>query len=174
MNLSAEVLDKNASGRQRQKGKHRKPRTDLQHERQRAGGKYDRVRRVHDRRPEQHAHSVQIVGRARHDVAGPRALIVRIRKRFQMLKEIVAQVEFDLTRNADQNPPHQKLKETFTERDHNQRKRVRDDLVAGDAPIQIVDRTADDLRKEYPDGVIQQKREPAPKELDAISVQIRL
>ena len=47
----------------------------VQHEDQRADGEDHGVGRVHDAGPEQHANGVQVVGGARHDVAGARALV---------------------------------------------------------------------------------------------------
>src|SRR5215472_11487870 len=91
-----------------------------------------------------------------------------------MPEQIVAQVEFDLARDTDQDPPHQKLKDALTERNGYQCERISDDLVPCDALIQIIDRASDDLRKEDPDQVIEEKHQPAPEELDAILVNVRL
>ena len=84
-----------------------------QHEDQRAGGEHHGVGRVHDRRAEQHADGVQVVGGARHDVAGAGALVEAVGKRFQVAEQIVAQVELDVARDADQDPAGQELKDAL-------------------------------------------------------------
>ena len=66
--------------------------------------------------PDQHAHGVQIVGGARHDVAGARALIEAVGQPLQMREEIVAQIEFDFARDADQDPARQILEDGFDRR----------------------------------------------------------
>jgi hypothetical protein len=71
---------------------------------EREDGKEDGVGAVHERRAEQHAHGVQVVGHAGHDVAGAIALIEARVLLFEVMEEIVAQVELDLARDADQNP----------------------------------------------------------------------
>src|SRR5690348_11200822 len=91
-----------------------------------------------------------------------------------MLEKIVAQIELDLARDADQDPTHQKLKDAFADSDSNQSQRVGNDLVLSDADIQIVNCSSDDLRKENPDRVVEQQGEAAPEELDAVAIQIRL
>ena len=83
------------------------------HEGQCAGCEHNRVRGVHDRRTQQHAHGVQIVGRARHDIADSCPLIIGVGQRFEMAKQVVTQIELDLARDADENPSHQELEHSL-------------------------------------------------------------
>src|SRR5208337_1937067 len=78
--------------------------TDVQHENQRKNAQENCVHAVHKPGTEQHAHRVQVVGHARHDVAGAVAFVEARVLRFQLLEQVVAHVELDLTRNPDQNP----------------------------------------------------------------------
>ncbi len=79
---------------------------------------------VHDARADQHAHRVQIVGGARHDVAGAGALIEAVGEPLQMREQIVAQIEFDLARDADQDPARQVLKDGLDAGDRQQQQRI--------------------------------------------------
>ena len=53
-----------------------------------------RVRRVHDRRADHHADGIQVVGGARHQVAGPMRLEVGERQLLEVREEVVAHVVF--------------------------------------------------------------------------------
>jgi hypothetical protein len=83
---------------------------------QREDGEEDGVGAVHERRAEQHAHGIQVVGHAGHDVAGAIALIEARVLLFEMAEEVVAQVEFDLARDADENPALGVEKDALDER----------------------------------------------------------
>ena len=144
-----------------------------QHEDQRARGEHDGVGGVHDRRADQHANGVQIVGGARHDVAGARALIKAVGEPLQMSEEVVAQIEFDFARNADQNPARQELEDGFNAGNPQQHQSVGEQLLAGDAAIQIVDGAADDQRKQNPDAVVKQHADRAEPERRLVLAQIR-
>ena len=84
MNFSSEVLDHNAGNRQRQESVNRQPGTDAPHEEQRGRREHNGIRGIHNRRPQQHAHRVQVIRGACHDVAGPGTLVERIRELFQV------------------------------------------------------------------------------------------
>ena len=56
--------------------------------------------------PEHHANRVQIVGGARHDVAGPVFCVKILRKRDDVREQIVPQIELDVARQADQDDAH--------------------------------------------------------------------
>ena len=99
----------------------------------------DGVGRVHHRRADHRADGVQIVGRARHQVAGPPRLIVRERHLLQPGEEGVAQVVFDLPRGADEDAAHQEAEGAADERDRQQQRRVHRELPARHAGIEIVD-----------------------------------
>ena len=92
----------------------------------------DRVRRVHDRRADHHADGVQVVGRARHQVAGPVRLEVRERQPLQMREEVVAHVVLDVARGADQDAARQKQKHAADEADGEQEDAVPEQLGARD------------------------------------------
>ncbi len=97
MNPPSEILHNNAGDRQRRKRIQRELGADLPHKDQRHGRKYQRVRRVHNRRAQQHAHGIQVIGGAGHDVARAVLLVIGIGKRFQMAKHVIAQIVFNLT-----------------------------------------------------------------------------
>ena len=96
---------------------------------------------IHQGRPQQHAHCVQVVGHARHDVAGAIALIKTGVLLFKLAKQIVAQVEFDLARNSDENPALRIKKNAFGQRDSNQQaSEEKNHLVVCKIFLQLVDR----------------------------------
>ena len=68
---------------------------------------------VHDARAQHHAHGVQIVGGARHDVAGAIAGVEIGRERHQVREQLIAKIEFDVARNADQDHAHPILENPF-------------------------------------------------------------
>src|SRR5262249_46341567 len=113
MNLSAEILNDDACNGQWQKRVEGQLRADAHHECERAGGVDDRVGRVHDRGAKEHANGVEVVGGARHDVSGAVALIVRGRKALKVREEIIAQVEFNVARDADHDPASEELEDSF-------------------------------------------------------------
>ncbi len=175
VNAPPEILDHDAGNGQRQKRIEREPRTDRDHEDERARGEHDGIGGVHDRRAEQHADGVEVVGGARHDVARARALIERIGERFQVLEEVVAQVEFDFARDADHDPARQELEEALGGGNGDEQQGIDDDLVLREAragvadhaahdgrdaamrfPAQVVHRPAQHLREQDPDPVHQQ------------------
>ena len=138
------------------KAKMRQPGADGEHEDQRARGEHDGVGGVHDCRAQQHADGVKVVGGAGHDVAGAGALIEAVGKPLQMREQIVAQVEFDLARDADQDPARQELEDGFDAGDGQQHEGVGQEFVTGYALVEIVDGAANDQRKENPDPVVEQ------------------
>ncbi len=68
---------------------------------------------VHEPRPEHHAHRVQIVGGARHDVAGAHAPVEIRRKRGEPPEEVVAKVVLDVPGDADQDHAHPILEDAL-------------------------------------------------------------
>ena len=116
VNAAPEILNNNADNRQGQKSIHRKSRADVPHEDQGAGGENNGIGRIHDGRRQQHANCVQIIRRPGHDVARAGALIVGIGKPFQVAEEVIAQIEFNLARNADQLPAGKELEDPFGQR----------------------------------------------------------
>ena len=120
VNAASEGLDDDADRGQRQERVKRQPRADGDHEGQRARGVDESVRRIHDRRAEQHANGVQVVGRARHNVAGAVTLVVGVAQVFQTREKIVAQVELDVARDADHDPAGKELEDSLGDGDGEQ------------------------------------------------------
>ena len=63
----------------------------------------DRVGGVHDRRPAEHAHGLQVVGGARHQVTGVVRVEERRRLALEVGEEIVAQIELDVAAHRHQS-----------------------------------------------------------------------
>ena len=101
MDALAEGLHQHRRERQRADGAQRQLRADADHERQRGRGEDEAVGRVHDGRAEQLADGVQVVGGARHDVAGAVGVVEAGGLALEVGEEVVAQVELDLARGAD-------------------------------------------------------------------------
>ena len=131
------------------------------HEDERAGGEDERVGRIHDGRAEQHAHGVQVVGGARHDVAGAGALVEAGVEGFEMAEEIVAQVELDLARDADHDPAGEELKDAFAYGDGNQQPAPGEQFPVSDTAVQIVNDALDEARGLHHDSVGAEDREGA-------------
>ena len=82
------------------------------------------VRHVHHRRANHHPHGVEIVGRARHEVAGPVAMVVRGLELLQAREEVVAQVELDVARGANHDAALQEAEDATERREAKQGGRV--------------------------------------------------
>ena len=113
-----------------------------------------RVRRVHDRRADHHAHGVEIVGGARHQVAGPVRLEIRQRQRLQVREEVVPHVVFDVARRADEDAAHEEPEDAADDADGEQQAAVDDQLGARDAPRQVVDGVPQHHRRGKRDAVV--------------------
>ena len=155
MDATSEILNHYTRNGKRQESEDRQLRTDPQHERQRARSEYDGVRRVHDGRAEKHSYRVQVIGGARHDVAGSVALVVGVGEAFEMGEEIVAQVEFDVARDSDDDPACQELEDAFDQGNGEHSRRVEEQFVARDTRVEVVDGATQDLREEDPNSVIE-------------------
>ncbi len=147
VNLAAKILNHDAGDREGQKGIHRKLGADLEHVTHGQRGENDRVGGIHDCRAQQIAHGVQVVGSAGHDVAGAVALIVGVRKAFEVSEQIVAQVKFDVARNADDYPAGQELEDALGDKNGDHGQRVLHELLGGHSGMEIVGRMAENLRK---------------------------
>ena len=135
VDAASEGLDHNADRGQRQKSEQRQPRTDRNHERQSACGVDDGVGRIHDRGTQQHAYCIQIVSRARHNVARAIALVVGVAQTFEAGEKVVAKVELNVARDADHDPSREVLKDTFREGDGQQHSCPEKKLMARDASV---------------------------------------
>ena len=138
------VLDDHGHERQRQQRHHRQAGIERGHQHDRHDEHQDRVRRVHDRWSDHHPDRVQIVGRTRHQIAGATGLVVPDRHQLQPCEERVADIEFDVTRRADQNLPHQVAEHSANAGDAQERRRVEGKLRTGDPGVQIIDRVLQD------------------------------
>ena len=153
VNERAEVLHDDAGEGQRQKSPQRELGADAHHEIERGGGEDHGVGRIHDARTQQHAHRVQVVGGSRHDVAGARALVEAGVERFQMAEQMIAQVELDLARDADQDPAREVLKDPLAERNGHQQPAPGQQLAVRNALVQVVGNAADEPRRLHHDAV---------------------
>ena len=136
-------------------------------------GEHHGVGGVHDARADQHAHGVQVVGHAGHDVAGAGALVVAVGEALEVGEQVVAEVEFDFARNADQDPAGQVLEDRLDAGDGEQHRRVGQQFVAGDALVQVVDGAADDQREQDPDAVVAEHAERADPEGGSVLAEVR-
>jgi hypothetical protein len=91
-------------------------------------------------------HSVQVIRRSRHDVAGATPLEEAGLLCFKPLEEIVADVKLDLPRSADENLPHEVEKDAGDRCNAYQQEAIMFDLARAQAKPHIVDRAADDQR----------------------------
>ena len=140
----AEGLDEDGGERQRDEGAERELRADADHEGQRRGGEDDGVGRVHDGRAEELADGVEVVGGAGHDVAGAVGVVEAGGLAFEVGEEVVAEVELDLARGADDDLAGDVEEDGRERGDQQQAQRVVDDLGLGDAVLHVVDGMADE------------------------------
>ena|SRR5215475_5362298 len=89
-----------------------------------------------------------------------------------MREEIVAQIEFNLPRDADQNPPSQELKNALRQGDSEQPKRIVGDLVSRDAVVQVISYPSENLGECNPDPVVKENRHRAPQESSTVLPEI--
>ena len=78
-----------------------------------------------------------------------------------MGEQVVAQVEFDVARDADHHPAGQELEDTLGDEDSNDQQGVLGEYVAGDGLAEVVNRMLDDARKLHRNAVRQQHAEAA-------------
>ena len=134
-----EYADRDRHERQRHQRDGGQARVQAEHEHQGRHEDDDRAGRVHHRRPRHHAHRVQVVGGPRHEVAGAVRVEIGGRERLQPREEVVAQVVFEVPRNADDDAPHQEAEHAPDERQAEDEARVRAEFRAGHALRQVVD-----------------------------------
>ena len=106
------------------------------------------VGRIHDRRADHHADGVQVVGRARHQVAGAARLVVAERHLLQPREEVVPDVVLDVARRADDDPAHQEAEDGAHARDAEEQRGVDRELLPRHAAGQIVDRELQHPRRQ--------------------------
>ena len=150
VDLAAEVLDEDAGQRHGRPGHQGEPWADAKQEEQRADCEEDGVGAVHQGRTQQHAHRIQVVGHAGHDVAGAVPLIETGVLAFQLPEEIVAQIEFDFARDADQDPALGVEEDAFDEGDSDKNAGEKNNAFARDSVLQFVDCLSQNLRETAP------------------------
>ena len=164
----AEVADADRDERQRQQRHQRQPGVEREHQHDRDDEHQDGVGGVHHRRADHHAHGVEIVGRARHQVAGPPRLVVGERHLLQPREERVADVVLDVARGADEDVPHQVAEHRADAGDAEQHARVEGELAPGHAGGQIIDGELEDPRREQLDRGGDDDADEAQDELAAV------
>src|SRR5262249_23147409 len=93
-------------------------------------------------------------------------------KALQVCEEIIAQIEFDVARDADDDPASQKLKDPLGEKNSDDPESVVDELGASDRLGEVVNRGLDDARELSGDSIGQQDRQSAQHEAAAVTLQI--
>ena len=76
-----------------------------------------------------------------------------------MLEEVVAQVEFNFPRDADQNPAGQELEDSLGQSYADQQQGIDHQLVIGDSVAEAVDGSLDYFGEENPGAVVQEDAE---------------
>ena len=117
VNAASEILNNDAGDGQGQKSVEGELGADGEHEAESARGEDQCVGRVHDGGAEQHTDCVQVVGGAGHDVTGAVALVVGVGETLEVREQVVAQIELDVARDADDHPARQKLEDALEQRD---------------------------------------------------------
>ena len=97
-------------------------------------------RRVHDRRADHLPHRPEVVGGARHQVAGAALVEERQLEPLQRGEEVVAKVVLDVARRADDDAAHQEAEHAADRGQRQQRDRIQPDLRRGDVRGQVVNR----------------------------------
>ena len=129
----AEELDRNRHERQRDERPCRVSRASIDdHHRQRDRERQHRVGRVHDRRADHHPHGAEVVGRARHQVAGAMRLEIRraaasrrcAKKSLRMLYSMSRDAPMRIRRCRNRNTPP-------TQADRQQQRAVAGELARG-------------------------------------------
>ena len=106
----AEMLDDNSDKRHRKKNPQRELARKLGHHRDGEGHADNGLAAVHDAGTEDHAHGVEVVSGAGHEFAGAVAHIKLGFEQKKAIQQAAADVEFDVARNADENPASKERK----------------------------------------------------------------
>ena len=147
-----EVAHRERDERQRHQRNQRQPRVDRQHQHDGDHEHEDGVRGVHHRGTDHHADGVQVVGRARHEVAGAPRLVEAEREPLELREEIIADVVLDPARRADEDPAHEEQERAAHDRDPEDQQRIEGELLPRDAGVQVVDRVLQHPRRQQLNG----------------------
>ncbi len=106
---------------------------------------------VHDRRAAEHAHRLQVVGGARHEVAGRVLLEVGRGLPLEAREVEVAEVVLDVAAHRHQEHPLRVAEDPLEGRDEEQQAGVAEEGLARDLDAQGVHRAADEERRHQPE-----------------------
>jgi len=173
MNFASQSLHQDTGQGQRYECHEGQLGANAQQKIQSADRKQYRVGAVHDGRPQQHADCVQVIGHPGHNVAGAMLLEVSGRLPLQVAEQVIAQIELNLPGNADDDPAGEKEEHALGRGNSHQQPGIEQDLLPGDAVVQVVDGDANDLGEEYPDDIRKHGGQSAPDKIAAIAAQIR-
>ena len=164
MDGRAEAVDRDRDERQRHQGHAGQPRIDRQHQEDRDDEDDAGRDRVHHRRAGHHADGRQVVGRARHQVAGAPGLEVGQRQPLQVAEEVVADVELDVPRGNDELLPHLEAEPAADAGDGQQRRGVAAQRRQRGAIREVVDRQPEHPRADELDGGRDQRGEESQRD----------
>ncbi len=91
---------------------------------------------------------------------------------FEVGEEVVAEVELDLARGADDDLAGDVEEDGGERGDEQQAQRVVEDLGFGDAVLHVVDGVADDEREQDADDVVEDDRDASPGEVLPVALEV--
>jgi hypothetical protein len=139
-----EGLHQNRGQRQRADGAKGQLGAQVDHEGQREYREEQAVCAVHDCRAQELPHRIQIVGRPRHDVAGPMGVVIVGRLAFEVGEEVVAEIELNLARGPNEDLARDVEEDGGARGDQDQAQAVVDNLCLSDAVLHVVEGVTDD------------------------------
>ena len=90
----------------------------------------------------------------------------------KMAEEIVAQVELYFAGNADDDPASKKEEDALAGGNSYQQPGIAENLLPGDAVVQVIDGDTNDLGKKDPEGIGGHRDQSAPDKVPPIAAQI--
>src|ERR1039458_1198072 len=173
VNPVAKVLDQDAGHRHGRQSHQGEPGADAQQEKQGEYGEEDGVGAERESRAQQHAHGIQVIGHSGHNVAGAVALIEARVLPLQVAEEVVAQVELNLPRDADENPALGIEKDALGERNSDQQAcEAENRFAVGLVLLQFVDGPSQDSGKLDRRRIGGNARESAPQVSPAVAAHV--
>ncbi len=143
VDAAAEQDHRDAHQRRRNQAEQRQPPVDRPHDSDQEEGGEERLGEVHDARAQHHADGVQIVGGARHDVAGAVLGVEILRESNDVREQVVAQIVFDVAGHADEDDAHPILENSLDDREQNNQSGELKDQREAKAFHQRIDAAAD-------------------------------
>src|SRR5665213_2890919 len=173
MDALAEGLHEDRGERKRTDGAERELWTDANHEGKGRGGEDEAVGGIHDGGAEELTDGVEVIGGARHDVAGAVRMVIPGGLAGEVLEHVVAEIELDLARGADDDLAGDVEEDAGQRGDEQKPQRVVDDARFGDAIVlHVVHGVADDERQQHADDVIGDDGDCSPCEVLPVTAQI--